>query len=280
MFGYTKQAFYKRSTKKSQSKDYLDQVKQEVMKYRSLLPKLGGRKLHYLMQDFLSSNQIKMGRDQLFKYLRESNLLVSRKQKYHKTTNSKHWMRKYPNCVKGLHIHRPEQVWVADITYLTCNTKHHYLHLITDAYSKRIVGYKLSNNMQAETTVEALEMALKGRIYDEKLIHHSDRGLQYCSQLYTKILNANDIKISMTEQADPYENAIAERVNGILKDEFLLDIHFGSKEIMETQVKESIALYNQTRPHFSIGLLTPNQAHLQQKVKLKKWKKKTHLQAI
>ncbi|OHX67561.1 hypothetical protein NH26_15000 [Flammeovirga pacifica] len=134
--------------------------------------------------------------------------------------------------------------------------------------------------MQAETTVEALEMALKGRIYDEKLIHHSDRGLQYCSQLYTKILNANDIKISMTEQADPYENAIAERVNGILKDEFLLDIHFGSKEIMETQVKESIALYNQTRPHFSIGLLTPNQAHLQQKVKLKKWKKKTHLQAI
>lgn len=135
-------------------------------------------------------------------------------------------MRKYPNSIKNVEINRPEQIWVADITYLQVKKKHYYLHLITDAYSKRIVGFELADNMQAVTTLKALNKAITERVYLEKLTHHSDRGLQYCSSVYTKILEENNIEISMTEQYDPYENAVAERVNGILKSEFGLDNAF------------------------------------------------------
>jgi putative transposase len=195
--------------------------------------------------------------------LRSEHLLVPKKKKYHKTTNSKHWMRKYPNLVKEIAVNRPEQVWVADITYLQVKKKHYYLHLITDAYSKRIVGFQLADNMLAVTTLKALENAISEREYKEELIHHSDRGLQYYSSIYTRKLLYSNIKISITEQYDPYESAINERVNGILKDEFGLDNIFENHERLDIQVLQSIALYNQLRPHMSIGLLTPNQAHKQ-----------------
>jgi len=246
------------------------------MDVRSQLPRSGGRKIYHMISDKLEVKGIKMGRDKLFTYLRSEHLLVPNRKKYHKTTNSRHWMRKYPNSIKNVEISRPEQIWVADITYLQVKKKHYYLHLITDAYSKRIVGFELADNMQAVTTLKALNKAITERVYQEKLTHHSDRGLQYCSSVYTKILEENNIEISMTEEYDPYENAVAERVNGILKSEFGLDNVFENHELLELQTLQSIALYNQLRPHMSIDLLTPNQAHKQRKIKLKTWKQKTY----
>lgn len=273
LFGYSKQAFYKRRLHPSSAVQNQN-VLQSVQKIRQQLPRCGGRKLQFMLNAAQVSKHHKVGRDYLFRLLRDHGLLVAKRKKYHKTTNSKHWMRKYPNIIKELAIVRPEQVWVADITYLELRSEHHYLHLITDAYSKRIVGYELADNMRATTTLKALEMALKQRKYQEKLIHHSDRGLQYSSAIYTKLLHDNKIGISMTEDSDPYENAVAERVNGILKDEFGLDKVFTNSLQMRRQVDESIALYNQFRPHLSIDMLTPNQAHKQREVTLRKWKTK------
>jgi len=274
LFGRTKQAYYKRSGP-SPSPD-CQLIKRKVMDYRKQLPKLGGRKLYHLISSDLQKAGIKMGRDKLFGFLRNERLLVTRRKKYHKTTGSKHWMRKYPNKLRDITIERPEQVWVADTTYLLCNDRHCYLHLVTDAYSKKIMGFELADNMQGETTLKALKMAIKARTYSDPLIHHSDRGLQYCSKDYVAELSVYNIQISMTEQADPYENAVAERVNGILKEEFALDTHFEDWKSMSYHVSESISLYNQVRPHFSIELMTPEQVHNQKKIKLKKWKKKTH----
>lgn len=273
MFGYSKQAYYKRRIRPG-SFAQNQNVLQSVQKIRKQLPRCGGRKLQYLLNTTKVYAERDVGRDYLFKLLRDHGLLVGKRKKYHKTTNSKHWMRKYPNIIKELAIVRPEQVWVADITYLELRSEHHYLHLITDAYSKRIVGYELADNMRASTTIKALEKALSQREYQEMLIHHSDRGLQYSSAIYTKLLHDNKIKISMTEDSDPYENAVAERVNGILKDEFGLDKVFTNNLQMNRQVNESIALYNNLRPHLSVEMLTPNQAHKQRTINLKKWKTK------
>jgi len=179
-------------------------------------------------------------------------------------------MRKYPNRVRGVALIRPEQVWVADITYLNTGNSNGYLHLITDAYSKQIMGYELCNNLEATYTIKALQMTLKKRKYEDKpLIHHSDRGLQYCSSIYVNLLKSNGIEISMTENGDPYENAIAERVNGILKEEFGLCERFESIDQAKTQTIQSINNYNMLRPHLSCKMLTPD------KIKLKVWSKKS-----
>ena len=268
MFGYSKQAFYKRRPRED-GRIKAQHTISRVLEIRRQLPRCGGRKLHYLLNE---CGNDPLGRDYLFDVLRDAGLLVRRQKKYHKTTNSKHWMRKYPNLVKDMKLVRPEQLWVADITYLRVNKGFNYLHLITDAYSKRIVGYQLSDNMHASTTRKALEKALLHRKGTRPLIHHSDRGLQYSSSEYTSLLKANGIAISMTQDSDPYENAVAERVNGILKDEFSLDQAFQSKLMLKQHVVQSIALYNQLRPHMSIGMLTPNQAHKQDQVPLKTWK--------
>lgn len=277
MFGRSKQAFYKRQSPKCRSSRD-SEILSKVSRIRHQLPRCGGRKLQYLINKDLESNDHRVGRDYLFALLRSRSMLVGKRKKYHKTTNSKHWMRKYPNIIKELDIVRPEQLWVADITYLESERGYRYLHLITDAYSKKIVGHELSDNMKATTTLKALSMALKGRIYDEMLIHHSDRGLQYSSAVYTELLKENGIRISMTQDSDPYENAIAERVNGILKDEFGLDQVFQNERGMNKQVRESIALYNALRPHLSINMLTPDQAHKQDTVQLKRWKTKQPLE--
>ncbi|NQY66759.1 MAG: IS3 family transposase [Flavobacteriales bacterium] len=249
-------------------------VRKLVLQVRQQLPRAGCRKVYYMIYSKLKEQNIKIGRDKLFDFLRSEHLLITKRKKYHKTTNSKHWMRRYPNIVKEIDIIPPEQVWVADITYVLVQAKHYYLHLLTDAYSKKIVGYQLSDNMLAQTTHKALKQAILSRKYCNQLIHHPDRGLQYCSGLYTEELKKNNIIISMTEKSDPYENAIAERINGILKYEFGLDQIFDSFELLEQQTIEAIALYNQVRPHMSIELLTPNQAHQQQKIIIKKWKSK------
>ena len=245
------------------------------MRIRCTMPRIGARKLYFLIKEDLNVLNIKMGRDVLFNFLRAEHLLIKPKRSYVKTTNSKHWMKKYPNLIKDIEVNRPEQLWVSDITYIKTDKGHEYLSLITDAYSKKIMGYELLENLSTAGPLQALELALKNRKYKHELIHHSDRGLQYCSADYVQKLKENNIKISMTENGDPYENAIAERINGILKYEFLIIDGFRDHIQAMKVIAESIGIYNERRPHLSCHMLTPNNAHLQQKMRLKKWKKKT-----
>lgn len=280
LFGFSKQAYYKYQTyKKVSDLKYLD-IRKSVLILRRQMPRLGTRKLYYLLKE---EGNIDIGRDKLFSMLKQEGLLVNRKRKYTVTTNSKHWLRKYPNLIKGVCLKRPEQLWVADITYIDTLDGNAYLHLITDAYSKQIMGYELCDNMEAASTLKALKMAISKRKYKTSgLIHHSDRGLQYCSKLYTDCLKENNITISMTENGDPYENAIAERVNGILKDEFGLSDKFENIIQAEDLTKQSIEIYNILRPHLSCSMLTPNQMHKQNKLKLIVFKKKKfkHLENV
>ena len=239
------------------------------------MPRLGTRKLYYLLKESFVREGIFIGRDRLFDLLREEGLLIVKKKKYTKTTDSKHWMRKYPNLVKQVQLKRPEQVWVADITYLALSNDYRYLHLVTDAYSKQIMGYNVSETLAAAETLKALQMALNNRRYQGSLTHHSDRGLQYCSAAYVRTLQQKNIAISMTQDGSPYDNAIAERVNGILKDEYGLDEPFTDRAQLENQVRQSIDSYNNRRPHESNHLLTPNEMHQQDKLKPKAWHKKS-----
>lgn len=280
LFGFSKQAYYKDQSYKRISDSKTLKLRESVLAWGRQLPRIGVRKLYHLLH---MEGNIHIGRDKLFSVLSNEGLLVSRKVKYTVTTNSKHWLRKYPNLIKGLHLERPEQLWVADITYIDTLDGNAYLHLVTDAYSKQIMGYELCNNMEASSTLKALKMALAKRKYKEsKLIHHSDRGLQYCSKLYTDCLKENGIAISMTENGDPYENAIAERVNGILKDEFGLCDKFEDIIQAKKMASQSITIYNQLRPHLSCSMLTLNQMHQQNKIKLILFKKKKfrHLENV
>ncbi len=270
LFGYSKQAYYKHQQCRIRHEYARRKALDLVCQVRYSLPRLGTRKLHFKLKE-----QMPVGRDKLFEILRSEGLLIARKRRYSKTTDSRHWMKKYPNKIAHLDINRPEQVWVSDITYITTINNFQYLHLVTDAYSKQIMGYRLSATMSAVETNHALLMAINNRRYpDAPLIHHSDRGLQYCSQLYTGTLKSHRIDISMTEQSDPYENAVAERVNGILKDEFGLDDCFENIEQLQKQTEQAITLYNKYRPHLSNQLLTPEQMHQQQQIPIKKYNKK------
>lgn len=273
MFGLSKQAYYKQIKLNKRRIETRELALASVRQLRRSMPRLGTRKLHYLLKE----EKIVIGRDQLFELLRKKNLLITKKRKYTITTNSNHWLHKYPNLILDVIPSRPEQIWVADITYLNTRSKGHlYLHLITDAYSKQIMGYELCDNMEACSTLMALKMALKNRKYKKQhLIHHSDRGLQYCSSLYTSCLLKNNIQISMTQSGDPYENAIAERVNGILKDEFGLDEQLNDIHQAMKQISQSVFAYNNKRPHLSCAMLTPIQMHHQQSLKIKSYKKKS-----
>lgn len=189
-------------------------------------------------------------------------------------TNSKHWMKKYPDRTQSLKLSRPEQLWVSDITYIKTAEGHNYLSLITDAYSKRIMGYDIQESLSTKGPLNALSMALKNRQYDLPLIHHSDRGLQYCSAEYTSMLAANRINISMTQNGDPYENAVAERVNGILKYEFLMIEGFKTHIEAVQAIRSSVYIYNTYRPYLSCNMMVPIQSHQQNTMILKKWIKK------
>ena len=273
LFGYTKQAFYKRKSKVKTSKYNSALLRSLVVTIRKQLPRTGGKKLYVMLQDEFIKHQISIGRDTFLGFLKAEYLQVPKARRYYKTTNSRHWMKRYPNLIGNLVLNRPEQVWVADITYLRTKEKTYYLHLLTDACSKKIVGYQLSDNLMSSTTVKALEMALINRETKNQLIHHSDRGLQYCSKEYTELLKKNNILISMTQEYDPYENAVAERVNGILKEEFGLHEIFENYQNLNKQVTQAITLYNNFRIHMSINMITPNQAHQQKIIHLKQWKK-------
>ena len=231
-----------------------------VQAVRIRMPRIGARKLYYLLKDEFVRRNIKIGRDAFFDYLRSESMLIRRRKNYTKTTFSKHWLRKYPNLLQEVKIKRPEQVFVSDITYLKSTAGTHYLSLITDAFSRKIVGYYLSNDMNAESVAKALIMAIRQRTTNQTLIHHSDRGLQYCSSIYQEILSNNHIQPSMTEGYDCYQNALAERMNGILKQEFLFN---QCRNIVELKklVKESVDIYNNDRPHLSLNMKTPNFIH-------------------
>lgn len=272
LFGKTRHAYYDALWRKENSLVREDVVLQEVIAVRNDLPRIGTRKLHYLLQIPLESHKIKIGRDYLFDLLSEHKLLVRQRKRKAITTDSRHWMRKYSNLIRDMPVTRPEQVWVSDITYIRLTNQWGYLSLITDAYSRKIIGYCFRNDLMAEGCIEALQMALKNRIYNEPIIHHSDRGSQYCSHQYVNLLNQNTIGISMTENGDPYENALAERVNGIIKTEFNLHGSQLGFEQTYNQIKKSIKVYNEIRPHSSCDYLTPNQAHLQSGNLKKRWK--------
>lgn len=249
-------------------------VLRQVALIRRELPKVGTRKLQYLLKDFFVQHGIKMGRDALFSLLMEEGLLIKKRKRSVSTTNSRHRFRKYPNLMRELELVRSEQVWVCDITYISLQKSFCYLSLVTDAYSKKIVGYNLEATLETEGCVKALAMALQSRAKTTQhgLIHHSDRGIQYCSTAYVQLLLASHIAISMTEKGDPYENAVAERINGILKDEFNLSRTFQNIHQANSVVQESIALYNSKRPHSSISYLTPDKAHVENAGLMKQWK--------
>ena len=260
MFGISRQAIYKRVDRSEKRSEELQRIKSLVLQKRMLMPRLGTRKLYYLLTELLSEQQLKIGRDALFTLLRAENMLVKPKKNYTKTTNSKHWLRKHPNLLTDCKIERPDQVYVSDITYIKSKERTHYLSLITDAFSRKIVGHHLSDDMSAENVVKALKVALKDRKSTLPLIHHSDRGLQYCSSIYQKELLQNKITPSMTDGYDCYQNALAERINGILKHEFLIYKCQNQKEL-NTLIKQSIQTYNTKRPHLSLNMKTPSFIH-------------------
>ncbi len=224
------------------------------------MPRLGTRKLYHLLKPEFERRSIKLGRDGLFTYLREHNLLIQPERRYIKTTWSKHWMKKHPNLLLDREITGPEQVFVSDITYLESDEGVHYLSLVTDAGSRKIMGHELSWEMKAQDTVQALKRAVTERLGKGPVIHHSDRGLQYCSGLYQRMLMRHGLRPSMTDGYDCYQNALAERVNGILKQEFL---YHRCKTFAELRrlVAESIETYNRYRPHLSLGMKTPEEVH-------------------
>lgn len=235
-------------------------IKPLVLDIRQQMPRIGTRKLYYLLKGEFDDQGIKIGRDGLFEYLRSESMLVRPKKNYTKTTNSKHWLKKYPNLMKDVRPTRPEQYFVSDITYIKSRERTHYLSLVTDAFSRKIMGYHLSDDMSAENVVRAIRAATKNRITSKELIHHSDRGLQYCSSIYQKELSTSNIRPSMTDGYDCYQNALAERINGILKGEFLIHQCNTGKEL-ETLITESIETYNNERPHLSLDYKTPNFIH-------------------
>ena len=222
----------------------------------------------------MTAHQINIGRDKFYRFLRYYNLLIPRCKNYHITTNSKHQFRKYKNLVKNQVPTRPEQLWVTDITYIKTEKGHNYLALVTDAYSKQIMGYNLDNHMKTSLCTEALAMAIKNRKYpNEKLIHHSDRGFQYCNPTYATFAEDNGMVMSMTEQYDPYENAVAERINRTLKYEYGLKQIIKNTNIAQMITKQAVYIYNNLRTHYSLDLRKPAEVHLNPNIKYKSYRK-------
>jgi len=260
LFGISRQAVYQSEKRLIARQEQLSKIKPMVEGIRRDMPRLGTRKLYYLLKKEFRVNNMKIGRDALFDYLRSESMLIRPKKNYTKTTNSKHWLRKYPNLMKQTKATAPEQYFVSDITYIKSRERTHYLSIVTDAYSRKIMGYHLSDDMSAENVVKAIQMAIKNRNTKNPLIHHSDRGLQYCSSIYQKQLQKSNIKPSMTDGYDCYQNALAERINGILKGEFLLNKCNTGAELKKL-ITESIIIYNNKRPHLSLNYETPNFIH-------------------
>jgi len=279
VFGKSRQAHYKRISRENELAMQQVIIIKLVEAIRADMPKIGGRKLYFMLRETMLAHDIDIGRDRFFDVLSAFGYLVRRRKRRKPiTTDSNHPFYKYPNLIKNMEVLYPNHVWVSDITYIALVHKFAYLSLITDVYSRKIIGYCLFPTLAAQGSINALNMALSYRKQKAPLIHHSDRGLQYCCRDYTRTLENSGIGISMTENGDPYENAVAERLNGILKTEFDLYKAFRNFEAASECVDKAIAIYNEQRPHLSCDYLTPNQAY-QSSGKLKnKWKKDVSLE--
>jgi len=260
-FNLKRDAYYKYNRRVKQRKSFEQELLHIVKKRRKSLPREGVRKLMKSLNNDFEIQQLKVGRDTLFKVLREHRMLTLRKKYSARTTNSYHRFYKYNNIIKDVKITRPNQVWASDITYIRTIKGFCYLALITDMYSRKIVGYDISDSLELKGCVRALNKALYQAKNIKGLIHHSDRGIQYCSNIYTQILKRKRIDISMTEENHCYENALAERVNGILKDEFYLDQTFTNVAHAKRAAKNAIKLYNEIRLHLSLDYKTPNMVY-------------------
>lgn len=273
LFGVNRQVYYRSISRERSRQQIATDVVLMVEQIRMRMPRLGTRKLYYLLEEKL--RPLGVGRDRLFAIMKANNLQITPKRQYHITTDSHHRFRKHKNLIESLEIKGPEQVWVSDITYIGTRANPMYLSLVTDAYSKRIMGFNVSKSLDASGAVSAMRQALKRRTYPKhQLIHHSDRGLQYCCDAYQERLSKHQVACSMTESYDPYQNAVAERINGILKYEFILGITTGDLILMQKLIDQSVHIYNEERPHLSCSMKTPNEMHKQKTIKIKNYKNK------
>ena len=273
MFGVNRQVYYRAINSEKEKRIVATQVVSMIREVRLVMPESGTRKLYTILQSKLK--EMGVGRDRLFDIVRANHLGIQPKRQYHVTTDSHHHFRKHKNLTENLILTRPEQLWVSDITYIGSRENPMYLSLVTDAYSKKIMGLDISNSLNASGATSALLQALENRVYpNEELIHHSDRGLQYCCGMYQAALEENKVRCSMTEKYDPYQNAVAERVNGILKQEFIRGISTNDIGLMNLLIKQSVGIYNNLRPHWSCHMKTPDFMHQQRKIKIRTYKTK------
>lgn len=273
LFGKTRQAYYERNWYYIRRSEQAEIILEMVRLIRREMPRIGVKKLYRLIKTPMRTHGIKTGRDALYQLLQEHDLLVKARRKRIITTYADQEQERYPNLIRSLEVTKAGQLWVSDITYISVGNNFNYLSLVTDAYSRKIIGHCLYPTLERHGPLAALDMALATHPGNEPgLIHHSDRGRQYGCGQYTLRLKNNNIRISMTEKKDPYENAIAERVNGILKTEFMLNRIFCSTQQAQEIIAEVVRIYNESRPHMSCNYLTPAQAHLQTGVLERKWK--------
>jgi transposase InsO family protein len=260
-FDFSRQAYYQAARQEQTSIEQNAMLLEEVLRIRRKHSKMGGRKLYFKLESAITQLTGGMGRDKFFDFLRAQELLVIRKRKYAVTTQSFQRFHKYKDHYNGIVWTRPNQVWVSDITYLRVVNDFHYLFLVTDAYSRKIVGWQLGNTLETKWAVAALRMAMSQCSDLTSLVHHSDRGFQYCSREYAKLLEGNGATLSMGQVGNCYDNALAERVNGILKDEYLLDNEFTTPSDALNATSQAVKLYNEDRPHLSLNMQTPASVH-------------------
>lgn len=274
LLGVTRQAHYQHGWQAQAVGIEQELVLQQVHAIRREHKRIGTRKLHGMLDRFMLEHGIKMGRDALFDLLADHRLLVKRLRNRVITTRSSHWLRKWPNLIKDVHPTGVDQIWVSDITYFRTREEGvAYITLITDAYSRRIMGYHLATDLEAVSSLAALRMAIaQADEVPQGLIHHSDRGVQYCSHKYVELLQQHGINISMTENGDPLENAMAERINGIIKQEYLDLGQVNTTEQAVEELDRAVALYNSGRPHSSISMFTPDQVHYGSMPVTRTWK--------
>jgi len=262
VFGITKQAWYQRIKRDKMKISRNETILAMVRETRKIHPRSGTRKLMKYLREELKNVNIEIGRDALNTLLRENNLLVKKTKRAHITTDSHHYFYKSPNILKDTELTHSEQAIVCDITYLKTDAGHAYMATATDPYSKKIMGYAVDENMKVDLVKTALKMASKNMIFShESVIHHSDRGIQYCCPDYSQLAEKLNFKLSTTQQYDPYENAIAERINETLKYEYGLKRQIINLQILKKLVKQSVYIYNNERLHWSLGLKTPEEIH-------------------
>jgi len=269
--GYTPQAYHKRNKQQFYQQYNEGLMLQQIDVIRKQQPRCGGRKLFIMLQPFLTQHKIDIGRDKFFDLLKRNKLLVRKTKRSVHTTNSKHHFYRYPNLVKDFTPLKAHELWVADITYIPLRERFAYLFLITDAYSRKIVGFNVTDDMKVSSAVVALKQALAQKPPETIVIHHSDRGIQYCSNEYVNLLQQHHAMISMTNNGDPLENAIAERVNGILKTE-LISSQYSDLHTASIHIARCITIYNHRRRHSSLNLQIPADVHLQKGPQVRRWK--------